>query len=81
MMKAKIQKWGNSLALRIPKSLANEIGIELSSPVEVISEDGKLVVTPDRGSHFMLEDLLEKITENNLHNEFETGGAVGKEIW
>ena len=45
-MKTRVQKWGNSLALRIPKSFASEVGLKSESPVEVSMEDGKLVIAP-----------------------------------
>ena len=45
-MKTRVQKWGNSLALRIPKSFASEVGLEKETSVEVSLSDGKLVITP-----------------------------------
>lgn len=80
-MKTRIQKWGNSLALRIPKSFAQEVGFESSSPVDILLEDGKLIVVPEAGSRFLLEELLQQVTKDNLHDEVRTGTPVGKEIW
>ncbi|MFA4837666.1 MAG: AbrB/MazE/SpoVT family DNA-binding domain-containing protein [Dehalococcoidia bacterium] len=80
-MKTRIQKWGNSLALRIPKSFAQEVGLESSSPVDILLEDGKLVVVPEAGPKFLLEELLKQVTKDNLHDEVKTGTPVGKEIW
>lgn len=80
-MKVQIQKWGNSLALRIPKSFAVESKIEQGSTVEVSLEQGKIVVAPVSEPEFTLEDLLSKVTKRNLHAEVDTGSAVGKEAW
>ncbi|NQT74648.1 MAG: AbrB/MazE/SpoVT family DNA-binding domain-containing protein [Chloroflexi bacterium] len=80
-MQSRIQKWGNSLALRIPKSFAQEIGIERDVPVDISLADGKLVVAPIEKPILTLDDLLSKITKDNKHHEIETGPAVGEEIW
>ncbi len=80
-MKVQIQKWGNSLALRIPKSFAIESKVTQGSLVEVSLEQGKIVVVPVAEPEFILEDLLAKVTKRNLHEEIDTGKAVGKEVW
>jgi antitoxin MazE len=80
-MKTRVQKWGNSLALRIPKSFASEIGLKNGSPVEVSAEDGKLVIAPAAKPQFTLKQLLAKITTENIHHEAETGPAAGNEAW
>jgi antitoxin MazE len=80
-MKTRIQKWGNSLALRIPKSLAAESHLEQGMLVEVSLLDGKLLVTPLRPPAVTLEELLQGITPENLHHEVDTGPAVGYEAW
>jgi len=80
-MKTRVQKWGNSLALRIPKSFADEVGIQKETPVEVSLADGKIVVTPVTKPKLTLEQLLSKVTKENLHHEVDTGSAVGNETW
>lgn len=80
-MKTRVQKWGNSLALRIPKSFASEVGLECNAPVEISLVDGNLVVRPDVQPAPSLDELLGKVTENNLHCEVDTGAAVGREVW
>jgi antitoxin MazE len=80
-MKTRVKKWGNSLALRIPKSFAEEVGLEQESSVEVSLTEGKLVITPAVKPKIILEDLLAKITPDNQHGEIDTGPAVGNEIW
>lgn len=80
-MKTRVQKWGNSLALRIPKSFASEVGLKSDSPVEISTEDGKLVITPVAESHLTLKQLLAKVIPENVHHEVETGPATGNEAW
>jgi antitoxin MazE len=80
-MKTRIQKWGNSLALRIPRSLADKVGLEYDAPVDVSLVDGKLVVIPVGEPMLTLEGLLAQVTEDNLHREVDTGQAMGKEAW
>lgn len=80
-MKTRIQRWGNSLALRIPKSFASEVGIQKETFIELTVSDGKLVITPSVEPGFTLKGLLAKINKNNLHHEIDTGKTVGNETW
>jgi len=80
-MKTRVKKWGNSLALRIPKPLAVEVGLEDSSPIELSLMDGRLVITPAVEPELSLATLLAQVTEENLHGEVDTGPAVGGEVW
>jgi antitoxin MazE len=80
-MVTKIQKWGNSLGLRIPKSFAEEADIEEGSAVDIAVREGKLVITPGRKPRYDLTDLLAKVSKKNLHEEIDTGEPVGGEVW
>lgn len=80
-MRTKVQKWGNSLALRIPKSFAAETLLEPDSEVDLNLIKGKLIITPVLESDYSLEQLLEGITEENIHAEVETGASIGNEAW
>ena len=80
-MVTKIQKWGNSLGLRIPKSFAKEAGVENGSAVDIAIEEDRIVIRPLRSEVFQLSDLLSQVREDNLHEEISTGDAVGKEAW
>jgi antitoxin MazE len=80
-MQIQIQKWGNSLALRIPKSFAVETNIEQGSLVDISIEDGKLIITPTSKSKYTLDELLSGINKKNIHEEVETGHSIGKESW
>ncbi len=80
-MKTKVQRWGNSLALRIPKNLAQEAGLDSETLVELSLDEGRLVVTPVPVKTFTLEELLAGITDENRHGEVDWGPSVGKEVW
>jgi antitoxin MazE len=80
-MRTRIQKWGNSLALRIPKSFALETGLDQDAVVDMALVDGKLIVTPLLAPPITLEALLAGVTDDNLHTEHDTGAAVGNEVW
>ena len=80
-MQTQIKKWGNSLALRIPKLLAEQLDIKTDSEVEIAVEDGPMVIRPLPEPTLTLEELLAEITDENLHEEVETGTAVGGEAW
>ncbi len=80
-MRSRVQKWGNSLALRIPKSFANEVGLQKETPVEISLVAGKLVITPVAEPKPTLKQLLAKVTKENLHHELDTGPAIGNETW
>ncbi len=80
-MKTKVQRWGNSLAVRIPKSFAEEVGLSDDSAVEMRLVEGGLLVEPAASSTMTLDELLEGITADNLHGEVDTGPARGTEVW
>ena len=80
-MLAKVQKWGNSLALRIPKSYALEAKLEKDSDVDISVIEGQLVIRPMVTIKQELVHLLSGITEDNLHDACDTGEAVGNENW
>ncbi len=80
-MITKVQKWGNSLALRIPKAFADTAKIDNDSVVDVSFVDGQIVIKPIIPEKMTLEQLLSGVTENNIHREIDTGDAVGSEAW
>ena len=80
-METRVQKWGNSLALRIPKPIANEVGIKPNSPVKLSLRGRELVIVPVKPRGLELNTLLAQVTDNNLHGGVDTGGTVGGETW
>lgn len=80
-MHTRVQKWGNSLAVRIPRSFAASTGISEGSEVEIAVDDGEIRLRPVPGPSYRLDDLLAQITPENLHTEVDTGPATGGEAW
>lgn len=80
-MQARIQKWGNSLALRIPKPVAEDVQLSEGKRVEMSKIDGRLVVDPRPKPKYRLEALLKKVTRSNRHEVVEFGEPVGREVW
>ena len=80
-MRTKIKKWGNSLALRIPKSFALNANLRQDELVDISIDKEKIIITPIGEKEYSLDELLEGVSEDNLHGEFDTGVPVGKESW
>ena len=81
-MRAKVQKWGNSLALRLPKALAEEANVQHGSPVEITIRGNKIVIEAMRErKRYDLDELLAGVKPENLHGETDFGIPVGKEAW
>ncbi len=80
-MQSRVQKWGNSLALRIPKAFATEMGLVDDTPVEITLEDGRLVIVPLTTPRYSLDELLAGVTADNLHTEHDMGVPEGNELW
>jgi len=79
MAHAKIQRWGNSLAVRLPKEVVRRARMAEGASVEIEAQEGKIVV---RGVHrYSLEELLAGVRRSNLHDEVSTGDTVGREVW
>ena len=76
-MFANVSKWGNSLGVRIPSSIAEQLGISEGVPIELIVEDDHLLIH----KVYRLESLLAQITPENIHSEIDAGSSVGGEIW
>ena len=79
-MTAKIHKWGNSLALRLPSAVAQQIHVREGAFVKLELEDGTLRISSAR-ARYRLGDLLKKVKPANLHSETDWGTPKGGEIW
>ena len=81
VVQTKVQKWGNSLGVRIPRGLAEEVGLGAGTEVSLTAQDGELVLRPSVPSRFSLADLLAGITAENIHASIDAGDAVGDEAF
>ena len=79
-MITKVKKWGNSLAIRIPKIIADELLFKKDSAVVIHTDNGSLLVKSVE-VEYSLDSLLEEVTDENLHEEISTGKSIGREEW
>jgi antitoxin MazE len=79
-MRSRISKWGNSLAIRIPRSVGREIELLEGAEVELVLRDGAIIITPV-SNNYSLEDLVQGITAENRHTETDWGEPKGSEVW
>lgn len=84
-MKTKAQKWGNSLAVRIPRNVVQEIGLKPQDALTIEVQKGRIVLVPAEKAgkipHYRLEDLLKGAKKRMRHPEVDFGPPVGREVW
>lgn len=80
-MRVNVQRWGNSLALRIPKAFAEDAAVSEGSVVDLSVSEGRLVAVPLRRRRITLKQLLRGVKRGNLHREIEYGTPIGREAW
>ena len=79
-MDVRIQKWGNSLAMRLPKALSQDAGLGEGTWVDVQVVDGAVVAKP-LDPRYDLAELLDGVTKKNCHSAVDTGKGIGHEVW
>jgi len=80
-MNSRVQRWGNSLAIRIPKAFAEETGLQPNDEVEISVQEGQIVVTPVQRYSYSLDNLLAGVTADNRPDEWDMGSTAGNEVW
>jgi antitoxin MazE len=78
-METIVKKWGNSLGIRIPNFIVRELSLKDGSFVDIKDKKGEIIIKPKEKNK--LSEILSKINDNNIHDEVETNGPVGNEIW
>ena len=79
-MKTRISKWGNSLAFRVPRTMLAELGLAEGDNLEILVENGRLIIKPVL-KEYGLEELVQGITAENQHTETDWGPPQGAESW
>lgn len=77
---ATIQKWGNSLAVRIPAPLADQLKVAPGTPVEITTRNGSLIVTPRKRPKYLLREMLKQCKPEHFRGEIDWGADVGREV-
>jgi antitoxin MazE len=80
-MHVRVRKWGNSLAVRIPKSLAEDVEVKEGTVLDLAVSEGRVVATPVQKKKLSLKQVLAKVNKKNLHDEIDFGSPVGRETW
>ena len=80
-VKARVQRWGNSLAVRIPRAFADDLGLVDGAAVELTLDEGSLTLRPAPSPAFRLEELLDRVTRANRHGEEDLRPPAGGEVW
>jgi antitoxin MazE len=80
-MHVRVRKWGNSLAVRIPKPLAEDAEVKEGTVLNLAVFEGKVVAVPVQKKKLSLKQLLAKVNKKNLHEEIDFGSPVGREAW
>jgi antitoxin MazE len=79
-MTTKIQKWGNSFAIRLPKKVISDFSWSAGTVVDFNQKEDKIIISSCQHK-YTLEELVSKITPKNKHKEYDWGKPIGKEIW
>lgn len=79
-MTIKIARWGNSLGIRIPKHIAEQVQLNEGDEIEISTDENRLILIPQK-KKYTLEELLDGMTEEHLHSEVDWGESVGTEQW
>jgi len=80
-MSITLHRWGNSVGLRVPKPMLEQLGLAEGSQVEVKVEAGRLVIEPARRARLTMAELLEGFSGDDRPGEVDWGPAAGREVW
>jgi antitoxin MazE len=80
-MLSRIDRWGNSLGVRIPKEMAEQLALEPKTQVQIVLVDGQILIQPIKKPKYTLQQLLDGLTDDAIHGEVDFGPAVGNEVW
>ena len=80
-MEVRLQKWGNSMGIRIPSNILKSLNLKINDVLEIVEKDDKIVVSKSKKGKISLKKLFDKYDGELLSKEFEWDEPVGKEIW
>ena len=80
-MTTKIQKWGNSLAVRLPKAVIENFKLRAGSPVNIKVGQKSIQIKPAREKPLQLNELVKLISSHNRHDSVDWGQRADREIW
>lgn len=77
----KLQKWGNSLGIRIPSNILKSLNLKTNDIVDIKEEDDKIIITKLEKKSFSLKQRIKEYEGKNLSKDFEWDNPQGREIW
>lgn len=77
-MQSHVQKWGNSLGIRIPAQFSKQLSLKKGSAIKIDIEGDHLVIRPHA---YDLQEMVDAITDENKYEAISDYTPVGKEIW
>lgn len=80
MTQVTVKKWGNSPSVRLPAAIVRQASLSVDDVVELVVQDGHIVIMPVKTKEYSLDALMSGITDENLHSEISFGEPVGKEL-
>ncbi len=80
-MQVRVEIWGNSLAVKIPKSLAEDAKVKEAMIVDLTIRQGKIVAIMVQKRKRSLKQLLDKVNNKNRHAEIDFAACIGRESW
>ena len=80
-MEVRLQKWGNSMGIRIPSSLLKSLDLNLNDKIDIKEEENKIIISKSKKDKISLEELFKDYNGGKLENDFEWDEPVGNELW
>ena len=80
-MQTKLQKWGNSYAVRLPRAVVRESGLREGEPLEIEASGRHIRLRRASRGDYRLDQLVKRIRKANRHEEADFGAAQGREAW
>lgn len=80
-MEARLQKWGNSVGIRIPSNIIKSLNLKINDVLELETEDKKIIITKSVKKTISLEERFKEYNGKNLAKDFEWDEPQGREIW
>lgn len=80
-MEIRLQKWGNSLGIRIPSNILKTLNLKINDTLELFEEENKIIITKSNKKTISLEKKFKQYKGENLAKEFSWDEPTGREIW
>ena len=80
-MEVRLQKWGNSMGIRIPSTFIKSLNLNMNDKVDIIEDEDRIIITKSKKKRISLKERFDKYNGENLSKDFEWDDPVGNEIW